>query len=474
MSVMSYNLLMKSLRKTVRPKAHAAPRENMMYRTFGSIYCRGKYHVFFEHFPFGLYSSHRYIGHAESDDLVFWKARQMAIYPTKADDMDGAYEGSCIENEGVIWLFYVGIVYMTRDENDINSYVQGTPIKTNLMYCPSLDNQNNEYDNVKSKETIYSDEDFVKMGFASGTIKDPEAYKVDEDTIHITFLGKDRETGIQAVGFIRGKKKNDGVFSYEYIGRKLLDDKSQEIRTIKFFQSEGNDLVVMEANFPRIYADRPNHPDFKVLLGKGNLDFENRNFEIDYNSIKPFDYGFDMRAPKVAYDTRGLPYIMCSMKMTHDIKGAMGMISLPRRVEVREDGEIVTFIHPLIAERMTFRSKDQKIRQTHFPLLIKVTLNDGASISIGKLGIYRTNGVLHVDRRKIPDNSKEGHVRVELAKLETENEATSLRIFLDQDIAEIEVDQKKLISFVTFGDDTSIVGSSIDEYSTFTMSQTKV
>nr|AIA86121.1 Glyco_hydro_32N [uncultured Leishmania] len=90
---------MEPLRKAVRPKAHAAPRENAMFRTFGSLYSRGNYHVFFEHFPFGLYSSRRYIAHSTSEDLLLWHNDPMAIYPTKKEDEDGAYEGSAIADE---------------------------------------------------------------------------------------------------------------------------------------------------------------------------------------------------------------------------------------------------------------------------------------------------------------------------------------------------------------------------------------
>lgn len=466
---------MNSIRKTVRPKAHAAPRENMMYRTFGSLYSRGKYHVFFEHFPFGLYSSHRYIGHAESEDLVFWKPKQIAIYPTKANDLDGAYEGSCLEDEDGISLFYMGINYTTRDDNDINSYKKGTPIKTNLMYCHSADNMNSEYDNVSSKKTIFNNEDFVKMGFVSGTIKDPEVYKKDEDTYYLTFLALDQSSNHQAAGFIKGiRNKESGEFEYKYLGKQLLDDKEKEIRTLKFFKAGDTMLVTMEANFPALVENNPNYPSFKVTISKGTIDFENCTFDIDYKSTIPFDYGFDMRAPKVAYDTREMPYIICSMKMTHDIKGAMGMLSLPRRVVYDDNGNIKLFIHPLISNRMMFKSKDQKIRQTHFPLLITATLKDDSSISIGKLGIYRTNGILHVDRRSIPDKPKDGHVRVDLAKLETKGESTSIKVFLDQDIFEIEVDEEKMISFITLSDDTVITESSIDDYATYTMSQTKV
>lgn len=142
---------MNNLRKTVRPKAHASPRENTMYRSFGSLYSRGKYHIFFEHFPFGLYSSHRFVGHAESDDLIFWKSKPIAIYSTKTNDFDGAYEGSCLEDESGMVLYYMGINYTTRDMDDVNSYVHNTPIKTNLMACHSFDTTSSEFDNVKRK-----------------------------------------------------------------------------------------------------------------------------------------------------------------------------------------------------------------------------------------------------------------------------------------------------------------------------------
>ena len=69
---------MNNLRKTVRPKAHASPRENAMYRSFGSLYSRGKYHIFFEHFPFGLYSSHRFVLGTHSG---LWVAGLCQIFP---------------------------------------------------------------------------------------------------------------------------------------------------------------------------------------------------------------------------------------------------------------------------------------------------------------------------------------------------------------------------------------------------------
>ena len=104
---------MNNLRKTVRPKAHASPRENAMYRSFGSLYSRGKYHIFFEHFPFGLYSSHRFVGHAESDDLIFWKSKPIAIYSTKTNDFDGAYEGSCLVWFSITWESIIQLAIWT-------------------------------------------------------------------------------------------------------------------------------------------------------------------------------------------------------------------------------------------------------------------------------------------------------------------------------------------------------------------------
>lgn len=463
-----------SLRKTVRPKAHAAPRENASYRTFASIYSRGKYHIFFEHFPFGLYSSHRYVGHAESDDLVFWKAKSVAIYSTKKNDWDGAYEGSVLEDESGLTLFFMGINYTVRDEENINSYVRGTPIKTNLMWVHSTDITGSDFDNVKNKETILTDDDFVKLGFISGSIKDPEAYQVNNETRYITFLATESKGKKQAVGFIKGTKGKEGKYAYQYIGKKVFPDADLEIRTLRFFKSEEHELFTMEANFPSFPMERTKLPSFKVSLGKGKIDFSLKEINIDYDSLIPFDYGYDTRAPKVAYDTRGLPYIMCAMTMEHDIKGERGMITLPRRISLDKDGRIITFVHPLITQRMLYKSKEQKIRQTHFPLLITATLKDNSSISVGKLGIYRTNGTLHVDRRAIMDVYDPHHVRVEVSKIKVSKPATKLRIFLDQDIADIEIDEREMVSFITFGDDTSIKSSAIEDFATYTMNPTKV
>lgn len=45
------------------------------------------------------------------------------------------------------------------------------------------------------------------MGFESGSIKDPEAYKIDDNTRFITFLAKDIKSKKQALGFIKGIKE---------------------------------------------------------------------------------------------------------------------------------------------------------------------------------------------------------------------------------------------------------------------------
>ena len=165
---------------------------------------------------------------------------------------------------------------------------------------------------------------------------------------------------------------------------------------------------------------------------------------------------------------------MCSTKMTHDIKGSMGMITLPRRVTCSSDGSIETYIRPIITQRMIYKSNDEKIRQTHFPLLITANLRDSSSIAVGGLGIYRTDGILHVDRRNISDLPKEGHFRINVAKIPVKDQVTSLRIFLDQDIVEIEINEKQMISFITLSDDTTIKQSGIENYETYTLNQTKI
>lgn len=462
---------MESPRKAVHPKAHAAPRENAMFRAFASLYSKGTYHVFYEYFPFGLYSSRRYIAHSASEDLLLWKAAPIAIYPTKKADEDGAYEGSALADPqtGDIELFYVGINYLKRDPNDLNTCLPDSRLKTNLMAVTSTPGSLGfAFDNVANKRLLVSDEQLKGLGLASGSLRDPEAYRESDASRWLTVLAEDLK-GHSVLCFFKGTQSaKTGQWDYEYQGKKTFE-KKMALRTIRFFTCQGQSLVAMESDYPTF--EEPKASKFKVWLGKAHLDFAKQDVSFDFSSFVPFDYGFDCHSPKVAYDTRNLPYLMGSLLMNHDIKGERGMLTCPRRVSLDKNGQIVTEIHPLIAKRFLYKSGEIKIRQTHFPLLIQATFQEGSYLKLGKLAIYLTNQALHVDRRKIMDKPSH-HVRLGLASLRLAHVPAKVAVLLDQDVVEVQV-EGKMISFITLDSDSSIAREELADFSISCISQTK-
>ena len=62
----------------------------------GFIYYKGKYHLFYQHFPYAPIWGTMHWGHAVSEDLVHWEHKKIALFPTKSYDRNGVFSGSAI------------------------------------------------------------------------------------------------------------------------------------------------------------------------------------------------------------------------------------------------------------------------------------------------------------------------------------------------------------------------------------------
>jgi sucrose-6-phosphate hydrolase SacC (GH32 family) len=76
-----------------RPTFHYTPRQNWMNDPNGLVYYHGKYHLFYQHNPFGVEPTNISWGHAVSTDLVNWEEKPVAI-PVQNGVM--AFSGSVV------------------------------------------------------------------------------------------------------------------------------------------------------------------------------------------------------------------------------------------------------------------------------------------------------------------------------------------------------------------------------------------
>ncbi len=93
-----------------RPRYHFLPPAHWMNDPNGLIQWRGKYHLFYQHHPYGPLWANMHWGHAVSSDLVHWEHLPIALAPTPGSpDQDGVYSGCAVDNDGVPTIIYSGV-----------------------------------------------------------------------------------------------------------------------------------------------------------------------------------------------------------------------------------------------------------------------------------------------------------------------------------------------------------------------------
>lgn len=94
----------------LRPRYHVMPNTFWANETYGLIYFKDKYHMFFQKNPNGPYLYYMHWGHFSSPDLVTWKEEKIALRPTLGFSSFGVWSGTTVLNNlGVPTIAYTGV-----------------------------------------------------------------------------------------------------------------------------------------------------------------------------------------------------------------------------------------------------------------------------------------------------------------------------------------------------------------------------
>lgn len=108
------NLLNKEINKTkYRQKFHIQPLTGLLNDPNGFSYYNGKWHLFYQWFPFDAIHGTKAWYHTVSDDLVHFENIGIGIYPNTYEDNHGAYSGSALQVGDELFIYYTG---NNRDE----------------------------------------------------------------------------------------------------------------------------------------------------------------------------------------------------------------------------------------------------------------------------------------------------------------------------------------------------------------------
>lgn len=104
------NLKVQAETSPYKPKYHISPLSGLLNDPNGFSYFNGKWHVFYQSFPFGPVHGLKSWVHCVSDDLVHWSNLGNALIPSTKYDSHGVYSGSALAIKNNLFLAYTGNV----------------------------------------------------------------------------------------------------------------------------------------------------------------------------------------------------------------------------------------------------------------------------------------------------------------------------------------------------------------------------
>lgn len=110
----------KNIKEEERPDFHLSPRIGWMNDPNGFSFYDGKYHLFYQYYPYDSHWGLMHWGHAVSSDLLHWEYLPAALAPDEAYDKDGCFSGSAVTlPDGRQLLMYTGVAKETQKDGHV-------------------------------------------------------------------------------------------------------------------------------------------------------------------------------------------------------------------------------------------------------------------------------------------------------------------------------------------------------------------
>lgn len=411
----------------------------------GFIYYKGKYHLFYQCFPYASNWGTMHWGHAVSEDLIHWEHLGIALFPTKSYDANGVFSGNAIEIDGKLVLYYTGVKYLAQDPENCHLALH------DLYECSQVriaSEDGYHFDNYQDKKLVYpvfSD----TIGNYNHT-KDPKVWK-KKDTFYM-ILGS---TNKLQVGRLIVSKSRDSV-NWEVAS--VLEDArlGHILECPDLFEMNGKYYLLASAIKVVTVSE-----GYDAQTLHGQVDFDEESGAVSLTRPLDFvDYGGDLYATQTTLDKEGRRVFLSWMRMPAEIKEAQsgkewnGMMCSPR-VLGECDGKLTFDLHPDVrswfSEKLTEEEKTAFFRKQTGPWLGKTRMKNGDRINIGGYRIWMENHILYTDRTDVFEAGNIPIIPKYRFELPLAGEDHELTIVVDDHLIEIYVDHgKQVLSNVVY------------------------
>ncbi|MCX4269689.1 MAG: glycoside hydrolase family 32 protein [Lachnospiraceae bacterium] len=307
-----------------RPSFHLSVRTGWMNDPNGFSYYNGKYHMFYQYYPYDSHWNSMHWGHAVSEDLLHWEYLPAALAPDEFYDRDGCFSGSAVTlPDGRQLLMYTGVV-RERQKNGAMVDWQNQCIAVG---------DGVDYEKYENNPVI--DAKDLPDGFSRQDFRDPKMWQKKDGTFACVIGNKTEEGGGQILLF----SSPDG-FSWNY--EKVLVSNHNRFGVMW----ECPDFFILDGKAVLLISPQDMLPvGFEYHNGNGTVcligDFEEETNTFTEQSNQAIDYGIDFYAPQTVLTPDGRRVMIGWMQNwdTCNFRSQsvswFGQMSLPRELHIK-------------------------------------------------------------------------------------------------------------------------------------------
>ena len=485
-----------------RPNYHASVPSGWSNDPNGTVFYKGKAHLFFQHYPHKAEWGTMHWGHFTTEDFVHWTVLPVALVPDQPYEvLCGCCSGSAIEKDGKLYLLYTaaqpelqrqclavsgdgGITFVKEASNPILTAEMLDDEVSELDFRdPHLFEKDGWYYFIAGARVLNEEE--VAEVRAARAARAEAARETGTEPVNPSAWHGDKPIRSPSAGDVSGSDseragygnlilcRSRDLYRWEYVGHLIhhqpeYAEDYYELNGVyecpDYLELDGKEVLLSSPqNLPRMGNLYQNVHSGLYMLGK--LDFETGRFQVD--RIGEVDSGFDFYAAQTIRMPDGRA-VMIAWKEMWDrnyptqTEGWAGTYTFPRELRVEGDQLIQRPVRELDAfcrNRVAFggitvgadiwasvpeiRGNGIRLRFTLEPGQAK---RAGVRVFCGKhhetvISYDREAGIVEIDRSRsgLPFKGREDEVNVRRCEVGSK-EALELELLLDVSSLEVFLD----------------------------------
>ncbi len=333
-----------AVHSTHRHTFHAMPPIGWMNDPNGFHYAFGKYHLFYQFYPYGAKWGAMHWGHYTTQDFIHWRLEPTALAPDGEFDRDGCYSGTAIIKDGKLYLMYTSVL---ADKQTQSLAVSSDGIRFE-----------------KLGEVIGSNQ--LPKGALRTEFRDPKVFS--RNGTYYSLMGSRTMNDEGQILLYR----SPDLMNWEFVSAVRRDKLTTRgiYECPDFFTLDGTDVMFAS---PQGYETKEWRYEnmHSSIYATGKMDVEKGSFESVYED--EIDGGFDFYAPQTLQSPDGRTIMiawmqMWSRRMPTELHGWAGSMILPRELSIKE-GKL--YQNP-VRELEDYRWNE--VKYEHIPLKEKTVL----------------------------------------------------------------------------------------------------